>query len=302
MLAGASLGIPLTLLQLWLHPTGVAFDAPQVANNVLLGMAVYGNDRIEGPFNAPERLPGQLAALGSAAFYASQPETLPLVPVVLALHTSYSRIKPSIGPVKPFLVASLWTVAVCYAPVWHSGAASACTNVDSASFFLAISALSHALDVYDAEEDELAGVRTPAVLMGRGEAQRYALTLAFASGFLNLQGPHASLPFDVGVLCAARGVSVNETAAWASLAGVCVAAYAWSRRLEIVVGLLRSSNALHSWSIEALVHASSSAVRSLPPDLAHAAQEALFYVANEGDELGGSLLRVYQELIRGGSR
>ena len=87
--------------------------------NALLGMAVYGNDRSTVRLLSGAS-PAQLAALGSAAFYASRPETLPLAPLVLVLHTATARRSRS---VRWLLVVGLPDRRGVLPPAWHAGRA-----------------------------------------------------------------------------------------------------------------------------------------------------------------------------------
>ena len=76
--------------------------------------------------------------------------------------------------------------------------------MELAAFFLAISALSHAADVLDVEEDVVAGIRTPAVEMRGLEAEHYAIALSLASALLYAQ-QGASADVCVFLLAATRG-------------------------------------------------------------------------------------------------
>ena len=87
MRVSAVIGVPLTFLQLFAsRDTGAPIDAALVVHNFAIAAAIYGADRAEGPLWAPERRASQISALAVAAWYAHDPQTAPLAPIVLGLH------------------------------------------------------------------------------------------------------------------------------------------------------------------------------------------------------------------------
>ena len=175
---GWLIGIPLTVMQLHVHDPLPVVHVADVINNVALGSAIYDADRLlEGD---ERRWITHASAAVSCAYYASDDATRLLVPCVLTLHLWYAAMKPYIGPIKPFVVAFFWTVAVCAVPLLRAGVSPESLTTPAA-FFLCIAATSHLADMADVLEDEAAGIRTPAVIMGRNEAWHYALALGFAA-------------------------------------------------------------------------------------------------------------------------
>ena len=207
MRAGGIIGVPLTLLQWGVHHhTGAVVDPLTIANNFVVCHAIYDADRLD-PVTGPRwaRWTTRAAAVASTAFYASDPRTLGLAPLVLPLHAHYAAAKPTLAPIKPFAVAALWTVAVYAVPLLRDVHAQGDTAA-AASLWLSLAALSHAADVVDAAEDAAEGLRTPAVRMGAGEARRYAVALAVAAAIVDVgAAAHPSSLYDAVVVLAAWG-------------------------------------------------------------------------------------------------
>lgn len=298
--SGVFVGIPITLLQCLTHyQTGVPLDAPTILNNFAVSHAIYDADRIS-PSVAPlakERLTTRAAALASMAFYASSPQTLPLAPAVLALHTSYSNAKPAIAPVKPFFVGAMWSLGIYYVPLLRQGVDTMDVLAPSA-LLLSIASLSHAADVEDVKEDLESGVFTPATKMGRAEATWYSAALSLSAAALHTP-PTA---YDALVASVSIGIAANR-----SKAGAAVGCAVVLRDLEkhgqeylqsLVESILSSSEGAHSWSLRALVdivHSSS----VTPEPWKGILLESVFSVLHAGDEAGGMLLGLYEFLIKG---
>ena len=294
---GVFVGIPTPLLQCLTHyQTGVPLDAPTIFNNFAVSHAIYGADRISSTVAplAKERLTTRAAALASAGFYASSPHTLPLAPIVLGLHTSYSQVKPTIAPVKPFFVGAMWSLAIYGVPLLRQG-----TPMDiltPAALMLSIASLSHAADVPDVEEDLEAGVFTPATQMSRAEATWYAAALSLSAAALH-PPPTA---YDALVASASIGIAANR-----SWTGAAVACAVVARDLDVhgkeymrslVETVIASSEGAHSVSLRALmdiVHSSS----GIPEPWKGMLLEFVFSVLHAGDEAGGLLLGLYEYLI-----
>ena len=296
---GVFVGIPITLLQLATHSqTGVPVDGPTILNNFAVAHAVYDADRIPrsvGPL-AKERFTTRAAALGAAAFYASTPQTMPLVPLVLALHTSYAAAKPAIAPVKPFFVGALWSLSVYGVPLLRYGPSDAPYNVIlPAVILLSTASLSHAVDVLDLKEDHTEGVLTPAVRMGSTEATWYAAALSLSAAAL-----HPPTVYDGIVCCASVGIASNRTKSAAVLSGLVllrdVSAHGREYLRSLVETLITSSDGIHSASLQALVRMVR-ASECMPEHWRVVARDAMFAIMNAGDQGGSKLLHVYESLL-----
>ena len=186
------LGIPLTLLQVGVHPMHTVSPL-LAANNFLLGSAIYDADRLDSNSTVDSRWVSRGSTLASMLVYASDSSTLWLAPIVLALHLGYANFKPSIGPIKPFFVACFWTIAVYYAPLWWSTADQ--DVFTPAAFFLHIAALSHAADIEDVRDDAEDGIITPAVTMGT-TADAYTIATSLGACFMHALSPVCSRAYD----------------------------------------------------------------------------------------------------------
>lgn len=291
----AAISIPLTLLQVTFHShAGVSVDPYTVLNNVLLCEAVYAADRIEAPWYSGEYALSRTCAAAATLFYASNPETLALAPLVPALHLGYGACKPYIAPCKPFFVASLWTAAICGVPAWRAHAAV--PLVPAAGFLLSIAALSHAMDVVDTEEDAAAGLRTPAVVMAPDAARAYALTLGMAAAWLHASS-YAPFPlYDVTCLAVTAGIVYDAPAVSAVVVAAFVAAFVNTHALEILENLLLSSDVTHHLALQVVTKALRAAAE-LPEPLRGVAVQGVVQVTNAGDAFGSHLLHAYEHLI-----
>ena len=187
------LGVPLTLLQFATVPT---HQVPPllIANNFLLGNAIYRADRLNET-QVQERWECRACAIASMTIYGLHSETLWLSPLVWILHAAYADLKPAISGIKPFFVALFWTIAVYFAPLWWLS-----LNADPftpAAFFLHIASLSHAADIKDRSEDLRDDIYTPAVLMDEDSSRAYLAGLALAACFLHALSPISNLSYDL---------------------------------------------------------------------------------------------------------
>jgi hypothetical protein len=301
MRGGLAIGVPLTLMQLGIHQhTGAPIGPLDVANNFAACHAVYDADRLtSGPW-AGDRATTRLAALASAAYYASDERTLAFAPLLLALHLGYTRAKPALAPVKPFFVAAVWAAGIYAVPALRAPAEAlplALEPLAPASLFLSIASLSHAADVVDVAEDAAAGVRTPAVRMERVEAIGYTSALGFASAFLHVQAPSAFLPYDAVALAVLAGLLFERVELAVGLAFAIVAAHARAHDVELVTALLRSTETTHGLGVEAAVRSIELALQ-LPEPLQSWLVEATMASVRTGDAAGSALLDLYQHVVR----
>lgn len=299
MRAGGIIGIPLTLLQWGVHQhTGAVVDPLTIANNFVVCHAVYDADRFD-PVTSPEwmRWTTRVAAVASTAFYASDPHTLVLAPLVPPLHLYYARTKPAIAPIKPFAVAALWTTAVYAVPLLrgtdaHGDAAAA------SALWLSLAALSHAADVMDMVEDEADGLRTPAVQMTDAEARRYAVALAFAAAVVDVSAStHPSPLYDAFVGLAAWGVAYGQIGITVALGIGWLAWYVVHHDYEIVSALLRSTESSHRLAIDSSTRLVEFAL-SLDEPWRTALIEPTLAAVRGGDAVGRAILDVYEHTIR----
>lgn len=296
---GWAIGVPLTMLQWGIHRnTGVLLDPTTVANNFLVGNAIYDADRIVGPVWSPNRTTTHVTTALSCAYYASDERTWPLVPVVVGLHFGYTAVKPSIAAVKPFVVALLWTIAIYYVPLWRSDVHVATDVLSPAALFLSITSLSHAGDVVDLKEDSASGVLTPAVRMGRDEAIGYVIACVLASAFLRAQSPHAVDLYDVVSLAFVAGVTYESWPLAVGLAAAFTAQFVQHYDVEILGQMLRSTEWSHRAGIAALVETVEHA-RCIPHPVRKPVVDGLFSLLKFGDDLGGRFLDVYHHAVRG---
>ena len=293
MRAGILVALPLTLLQYGVH---LFLDPVVVANNVLLASAVYDADRLADDAPAAERWATRASALGACAVLAATPATAPLAPIVPALHLGYAAAKPYLAPAKPLVVAALWTVLVCDVPALSTGAPLPDPALHAA-LLLHLSAFSHAIDVLDIDEDARDGVRTPAVRMGRAEAQHYALALQFGSVALDLAAPTSHLAYDLVALVALAGVLAEMPAASAAASALLLVALAASHDLEFAMFVLKSTEMTHKVAVDAAIGLTTWSM-DLPDALRRPAVNGVLGVINWGDDVGGQLLRVFEAALR----
>ena len=176
----AFVGIPLTLLQcitqtLHCHTfTGV--QPVEVGINFALASAVYSKDRfvldederddMEPTTKNAEQVASFGSMLGVMTYYASDPYTLALAPMVPALYYEYARQKPAFAPYKPLVVGACWTLATYAQPLLIRHDLSGGLG-QPLSLLLLFAAISHHEDIDDIDEDAAAGIVTPAVRLGR---------------------------------------------------------------------------------------------------------------------------------------
>lgn len=297
MRPGLAIGIPLTLLQLGIHHhTQGLVDLPSVANNFLLGSAIYDADRIEGGVFDAARTPTRFSAVASSLFYEAHPSTQPLVPIVLGLHTSYTRLKPWIAPAKPFFVGAFWTLAVYYVPLLRANAPIDDDLLLPASFFLSISALSHAADVVDREDDARQNLETPAVVMPIDNAKHYSLALALSSAWLHTLSSQPFPPYDVVTLVTAWGALYNQTALAGVVGVVVCVAYVNAHDVELLSELLRSTEESHKWAIAFSTSSIELSFHFSEPYRSWAVKSILAAVEG-GDAFGRAILHVFSTSI-----
>ena len=299
MRAGWVIGLPITILQYGIHShTGAVVDPFTVVNNFAVCNAVYDADRITGPAFASERLPTRLSALVSSCYYASDVNTQPLVPFMIALHTSYKDLKPIIGPVKPFLVSLFWTLQVYYVPLLRSSGDLHTDVFSAASLFLSVAALSHAVDILDTEEDAADGVLTPAVVMGKEQAKSYAFAMLFASAWLHTKGITSFPLYDIISLCSLIGIVEPQLMGLTVVLSVLFSAgYVYENEEVILAGLLKSTEVSHRVAIDMttdfMVYA-----KQLPSPWKECVVNLVFGISDVGDTFGHQLLDVYEKVVR----
>lgn len=296
---GASIGVPLTIMQFSAHHhTGASIDAALIANNFILGYGIYGGDRIDAQWWQPDRYKTSLATIASSAFFV--PYFFPLSILSLCLGLQYDTIKRSIARLKPFFVSLMWTIAVYYFPLLYT--ASPQTGLFlwepfvPSSIFLSIAALSHGADIIDIEEDRANGILTPAVLMEKKEATHYMLCLMFAGFLLHSLSPGFVISYDIACLSAITGLYF-ETVEISILVGISFAVL-WVRDNidTIAAKLLVSTEMTHKVTIEVLVDA----VRcsdALPDNVRFLFLNLIVHVAELGDKVGSHILLLYLHSI-----
>lgn len=298
MRGGAIIGLPLTLLQLGVHHShpGVV-DPLLVANNFVVSNAIYTADRLDADASWTDRASTRVSALVSSAFYASCPATTALAPAVLGLHFFYTPLKPLLAPLKPFVVALFWTLAVYDVPLLrHPDVASSSDLSFAASFFLSIAALSHVADIVDVEEDRANGVYTPAVIMEDDGAQQYAFALGLASALLHSTSQDPFIVYDFVVLSAIAGFVYDQAVAGA-LASVCFGlVYANAHDVEVLTLMLRSSEGVHKLAIALSTTFIEEAFR-LPEPYRSAVVKAVLVATEQGDNVGHQILKLFQTSI-----
>ena len=287
----SAVGIPLTVLQICLHP-----DLPMapwdVAANFAVAHAVYDADRQATP--APST---RLAAAAGATYYLADPATAPLAPVVPILNLGYRLLKPWLAPCKPFFVAALWTACVYSVPLLrHRGVW--CEDVATpAALFLSLAALSHAADISDVAEDRAAGVHTPAVAMGEAEAGAYAITLGLAAALLHSHSPHPNVVYDLAHMAALGAILAKKERLAIALGVAYTAAYVDTHDVEVITALLRSTE----WSHKSAIAFGTAAVEhafTLDEPWRSRIADAVLRAIRAGDGGGAALLQWYEDAIR----
>lgn len=301
MRGGPIIGLPLTLMQLHTHVhTGAVVDVATIANNFVACSAVYGADRLNASSWDSERLVTRVSALASTAFYMSDPNTQFLAPVVPVLHLWYDDLKPALAPLKPFFIALLWTLTVHAVPVLRTGHG----HLDVCSlgaFFLATSAISHAADIRDIAEDAEIGLETPAVLMSRDDccaAEHYAFGLGLASVALDVASHHPSPVFDGILLVVLMGTLLDQIALAMVMGVVVLGTYAYTHDYETIRWLLRSSDWVHRGTIDLCTRAVEYGLSFPPSPLRDGCLRNLLDLIEHGDEMGGSILRLYARAVK----
>jgi hypothetical protein len=296
MRGGTIIGIPITLLQLAVHSkTGAHVDPILVANNFALCNAIYSADRLTCGVWDAQRIPSRISAIASTAFLASDPHTASLALLVPPLHTSYTDVKPIIAPVKPFFVSLMWTILVYFLPVWRSGSGDV-DFMQCGAFFLSIAALSHAADVVDLQEDEAAGLETPAVAM-TDVSGSYAYGLAFAAAFLDASSQHPVPLYDLLVLIALGGIVADQMACATVLGISCTIAYTVLHDFELFRWILQSSEATHRIAIHSTLDIVDTAMK-LPDPWRMMIIDVTFRVVEHGDAVGHTILKLYERAVR----
>lgn len=295
MRGGLAVGIPLTLLQTCLVPE--AHITPiDVVNNFAVAEAIYTADRLDTPWYAMERLPTRVAAVVSSAYYASEPSTALLVPLVLVLHTSYSSLKTTIAPVKPFFVACMWTLAIYYVPLLRAHLHLFDDVLTPAWMTLSIAGLSHAADVVDIEDDRKRDLHTPAVQMGKPEASFFVIATLLASNWLHCLSPSSFVLYDIASAAFGLALLAEDAAVGIALFVLCTAAYVSHYDLDIAGRLLKATEIPHDASINLIVDMSKS-IESLPAPLQKNAFRLLSHVVQNGDRVGGQIVEWYLSLL-----
>lgn len=301
MRGGPIIGLPLTLLQLHTHiHTGAVVDIMTVANNFAACSAVYGADRLDASSWNTERVITRASAAGSTAFYLSNPSTRFLAPIVPVLHLWYDDLKPTIAPFKPFFIALLWTVTVHVVPILRTGHG----HLDVCScgaFFLATSAISHVADIQDISEDVESGLETPAVIMSRGDclaAEHYAFGLGLASVALDAASHYPSPVFDGILLAVLIGTLLDQMALTILLIATIVSTYAYTHDYETIRWLLRSSDWMHRVAIDASTQAVEYGLSFPQSSTRDACLRGLLNAIEQGDRMGGSILRLYTGAVK----
>ena len=290
MRSGLVIGLPLSILQFGVHH----HVSPElITQNFLLCSAVYDADRFTPETPQLSRLVSRSSAIAATSLYALDPHLRPLAPLIPTLHLWYAPLKPYIAPVKPFFVSFLWCVLVCYVPPHDTD-----VSATALSLFLNIAALSHAADVLDLDEDRDAGVITPAVSMGTETAIQYAFALQLASVLVDATlstQPH--LLYDALSLVSLVGIVTQRSTESALVGTLFVAAYVSTHDLELMMTLLKSSEVTHKMAISSALDLAQRALLLDEPYRSRAV-DVLFRVINAGDEIGSSILDLFEAALR----
>lgn len=297
MRSGSVIGIPLTLLQLGVHHTHLGLVDPWlIANNFVVANAIYDADRINASFFAPERSVTRLSMIASASFYASEPSTFSLVPVVLGLHLFYTSIKATIAPVKPFFVAFFWTLAIYYVPLLRGNVPIFYDNTFAASFFLSIAALSHVADVVDIDEDVANGILTTAVLLGEKNSKVYAISLGLVSAFLHSASKQPFVVYDFTILSILVGIVYDQVKLSVLAAIFFCLLYAHEHDVEVLSFILQSSEGVHKIAISLSTTTIENAFRISEP-WRSCVVKSILSLAERGDAIGHDILELYKQAI-----
>lgn len=290
MRSGLVIGLPLSILQFGVHHH---ISPELVTQNFLLCSAVYDADRFTSETPLLTRIVSRSSAIAATSLYALDPHLRPLAPLIPALHLCYTPLKPLLAPVKPFFVSLLWCVLVCYVPPYDTDVSAV-----ALSLLLNVAALSHAADVLDLEEDRRAGVITPAVSMGTETAIQYAFALQLSSVLVDATlstQPH--LLYDTLSLVSLVGIVTRRTTESALVGTLFVAGYVFTHDLELMMSLLRGSEVTHKMAISSALDLAQRALRLDEPYRSRAV-DVLFHVINTGDEIGSSILDLFETALR----
>lgn len=290
MRSGLVIGLPFSILQFGVHQH---ISPELVTQNFLLCSAIYDADRFTPETPLLSRLVSRSSAIAATSLYAFDPHLRPLSPLIPILHLWYTPLKSYLAPVKPFFVSFLWCVLVCYVPPYGTD-----VSATALSLFLNIAALSHAVDVLDLDEDREAGVITPAVSMGTETAIQYAFALQLASILVDTTTstqPH--LLYDALSLVTLIGIVTRRSTESALVGTLFVAAYVSTHDLELIMTLLTSSEVTHKMAISAALDLTQCALLLDEPYRSRAI-DVIFRVINTGDEVGSSILDLFETALR----
>lgn len=324
ILKGASVGIPLTLLQSVstnLHYGQIPhphFTPLQIASNFVIGSAVYNSDRIDENTSTFEKFMIDASVVASLAYLSSDSWTIPLVPCLYFLQKNYSSTKTAIGPIKPFFVAFFWTLATYYLPLLRlhdlDGLKDAITPI---SIFLSMSAFSHAADIQDIQEDMQENIITPAVRMGEVESCNYAIACILASiivHHLHLNYGRVDAFYDVSCLYvtifilsvstlseseAQKDVEIYRNLCLLLLGGGVGLEILKNREtipIEIATQMLHSSEGVHKETIN-LITWIVEKIENYPDGVKQFIITILTKCIESGDKIGSLLLKIYIQII-----
>ena len=295
MRGAAQIGIPITLLQCALTGDHAHIGILDAVNNVAMCDAIYGADRIDAPWYDASRARTRVSAALSTWYFASDPATAALAPIVPTLHLGYTAAKPWLAPIKPVAVATLWTIAVYCVPLWKARASI--DFLTAGWFCLSIAGLSHIADIVDIEEDKLNNVDTPAVLMGRDDAAYFAVTLTLASSWIHELSPARFAPYDIVSVSIALAFLCEDVALGAALATLVLAGYAVQHDVELIGYTIKTSGVAHDWATNSIVHAADE-IRKLPEPTRAPVFDAVTGAIRIGDTLGGATLDAFHAAVK----
>lgn len=300
MKTGFFVGVPLTLMQLCVH-TQVP-PSTLVACNFLLGHSIYDADRMTSPRFDPERTSTRLAMLASAAILASHQGSAKISPLVPALHFGYTPLKPALAPVKPFFVASAWTILVYYVPLLYGGTDLPPDVATPATIFLLLSTLSHSLDILDIDEDVSEGVTTPAVFLSEGgerieEAKHYAIALSLATCVVYTHSPQYSELLELLFFSCTASIVSESTFVGGVLSMLTVLFYVRTHEFEILGKMLESTEVSHKIAIEKIIEMSE-LIKVTPQPWRNVLIELTTSAVNFGDEMGSHMIHMFLNALK----
>ena len=204
MYTGTFVSIPLTLLQA--YSTHLPITVEQTLLNVAISHAIYDGDRLSDQPQAQTNIPyitTKAATVGSM-YYLVQNEQLFYAFLVFLLNSYYKDFKTNIGPIKPFFVAFIWTLAIYFMPLALNDVDTIANPAQPLFIFSQIVGLSNKADIKDVAEDEANNIITPSVTL-KEESQLYSLCWIFASIYTHTMcNPYRSyeILYDLCLLCA----------------------------------------------------------------------------------------------------